>query len=517
MQRFRGDAAEQKEKDRTMARDPGKDILKNPAPTGGTTKKTVDGVLTALKIGNGAVSLLAGLLAAVMILYSGYVLYDSFATEYGAYSSAWDLLKYKPDAASAEPSGGAESLAEINKDYRAWLTIYDTTIDYPVVQGEDDLHYASHDVYGNVSLTGAIYLAAGNKEDFSDSYNVIYGHHMDNGAMFGSLDKYADEKYFRTHRVGTLVAESSVYDVTLFAAVSTDAYESKIYSVGDRAEEVIRFLEGDRNQDAGVGTKILVYDEETAKKATKIVALSTCADVVTNGRLVVFGRMEKRADDEPVITDEPTVTSTVTGTTTATVTPKATVTATATPAPEATATATATATPAAANAGNAPVTPTETEAPVVRITVHYVADGKEVFPTEVFVHRTGDQYYITAPQMAGYEADTELLRGTVTEDLEFTIVYRAKVNTLTIRYRLTDGTEISAPYQQTVKTGETNEINSPVIPGYKASILKVSGTNNGRDEEYTVLYIPEDWVIITEPETPLYAGETQIQIGICEE
>lgn len=482
-----------------MARDPGKDILKNPAPTGGTTKKTVDGVLTALKIGNGAVSLLAGLLAAVMILYSGYVLYDSFATEYGAYSSAWDLLKYKPDAASAQPSGGAESLAQINQDYRAWLTLYDTTIDYPVVQGSDDLYYASHDVYGNVSLTGAIYLAAGNKKDFSDSYNVIYGHHMDNGAMFGSLDKYTDEKYFQTHRTGILVTASGSYDVTLFAVVNTDAYESGIYTVGDRTAEVIRFLEGNRSQDVGLGTEILVYDAETAKNATKIVALSTCADAQTNGRLVAFGRMEKRKEEQPVITDQPTPTaaSSATAAPSETVTPTETV----TPEPE-----------------NTPAPPAQTETPEVRITVHFMAeDGAEVFPTEVFVHTVGDRYYITVPQLAGFTADTELLHGTVTEDMEITVVYRAKVNTLTIRYRLTDGTEIQAPYRQTVRTGEEYDVISPVIPGYKASLLRVTGMNHGRNEEYTVLYIPEDWVIITEPETPLYAGETQIQIGICEE
>lgn len=53
-------------------------------------------------------------------------------------------------------------LSEINPDYRAWLTIYDTNIDYPVMQGEDDLFYASRDIYKEVSLTGSIYLAAAN-------------------------------------------------------------------------------------------------------------------------------------------------------------------------------------------------------------------------------------------------------------------------------------------------------------------------------------------------------------------
>ena len=128
---------------------PDKDILKNPVPTPGAKKSTTDGVLTVLKAGNGFISLLSGLLAAVLILYSSYVLYDSFATDYQAYSSSWDLLKYKPTAADAKPSEGADVLTAINNDYRAWLNIYDTTIDYPVVQGEDDLYYSSHNIFCN--------------------------------------------------------------------------------------------------------------------------------------------------------------------------------------------------------------------------------------------------------------------------------------------------------------------------------------------------------------------------------
>lgn len=58
-----------------------KDIMENPVPVSAASKATTDAVLTAFKIGNAMVSLLSGLLASVLILYSGYVLYDSFSTE----------------------------------------------------------------------------------------------------------------------------------------------------------------------------------------------------------------------------------------------------------------------------------------------------------------------------------------------------------------------------------------------------------------------------------------------------
>ena len=272
------------------------DDLERPAPRQ-VKKSAVDAVLSGLiKGGSGFVSLLSGLLAAVLILYSGYVIYDSFNTQYKAYTSAWDLLKYKPEIIedNQTPLSGANTLASINRDYRAWLSVYDTSIDYPVVQGENDLYYASHDVYGNPSLTGAIYLAAGNSADFSDSYNLVYGHHMDNGAMFGGLDSFRGQGYFNAHRQGVVVAGGEVYDVTFFAVAATDAYESRVYSVGDRMGDVLAFLASGGAGGVGVGTNVLIYDASVLEGAEKVIALSTCASAETSGRLVVFGVMKRR-------------------------------------------------------------------------------------------------------------------------------------------------------------------------------------------------------------------------------
>ncbi len=266
--------------------DPMKDPAKHTAPE----KTLVDRIIEmALGAGGGIVSLLSGLLAAVLILYSGYVLYDTFATERAAASNAWDLLQFKPEILEdPETPLTAASLKEINEDYRAWLTVYDTNIDYPIVQGPDDLYYASHDIYHRTSLTGAIYLAAANSGDFSDSYNVIYGHHMDNGAMFGGLDHMTGAE------TGVIISEHDIYDVEFFAIAHTDAYESRIYSVGNRMDDVLAFLRSGGEGGVGVGTTVPYFNESVLTDATKIVALSTCADAYTSGRLVVFGKMTRR-------------------------------------------------------------------------------------------------------------------------------------------------------------------------------------------------------------------------------
>ena len=285
------------------------DDFKNPKPHAAPVKSVVDAVVElAINAGGGAVTLLSGLLAAVLILYSGYVLYDTFNIQQQASSSAWDLVQFKPELLSNEGASSATSeLAAINQNYRAWLTVYDTAIDYPVVQGPDDLYYASHNIYNEVSLTGAIYLAAGNSGDFSDSYNVIYGHHMDNGAMFGGLDHMSGKE------TGVIVTQDAVYDVEFFAVITTDAYESSIYSVGDRMDSVLDFLRSGGEGGIGVGTKVLYFDEDTAADAVKLVALSTCTDAVTSGRLVVIGKMIKRPLTLKSVVIDPTDTSTLFG------------------------------------------------------------------------------------------------------------------------------------------------------------------------------------------------------------
>ena len=345
-------------------------------------------------------------------------------------------------------------------------------IDYPVVQGPNNVYYAGVNVYGESSRSGAIYLASENSPDFSDSYNLIYGHHMGNGAMFGSLDKFKDRDYFNKHRTVTVTAsDGTVYEVYLFAVLSTDAYESKIYTAGDRMQDVLDFLNGSRDNDAGIGTELLIYDRMGTTGTTKILALSTCADAETAGRLVVMGSMMKLNEPDP--TDKPTRKPAV-------VTP----------------------------------TPSPTPAEIVKLTVKFHEDNSPVFPDQIIYYTPGSGYYVVPPQYPGYDVDIQIVRGTIEEDMIVVVHYIPKAWTLSIRYIYPDGTEAAAPYEAVVRTDAPYDVESPVIEGYKALTLRVSGTNPGRNEQYTVIYVPED----AEPgdlPAPLGLETTSMQAGVC--
>ena len=71
-----------------------------------------------------------------------------------------------------------KALKKINQEIVAWIRIPDTSIDYPVVQGNDDSYYLTHTFKKTEHVAGAIFLDSDNNADFSDDKNIIYGHNI---------------------------------------------------------------------------------------------------------------------------------------------------------------------------------------------------------------------------------------------------------------------------------------------------------------------------------------------------
>ena len=240
------------------------------------------------RAGNTVLSFIALVMILLMFLYGGYSLWDTSMVYRGAFVSN-DLLRFKPaESGEAEGNPTLAELQVLNEDTRAWLTIDDTHIDYPVVQGEDDMEYVNKDVYGEFALAGSIFLSCMNSPDFSDGYNLLYGHHMDNGGMFGDVVEFVNQSYFDSHKTGTLYLPDSTYDITLFACVETDAYDSMIFRPQNQRAGDIGSLLNYLNENAVQYRDIGVTSEDT------VVGLSTCAAAETNGRVIVFGRLNIR-------------------------------------------------------------------------------------------------------------------------------------------------------------------------------------------------------------------------------
>lgn len=219
----------------------------------------------------------------LIFLYGGYGLYDAYSVFNGAQDRS--SLKFKPEA-------GQVLNGEL-KDNVAWLTIDDSPIDYPIMQGANNTEYLSTDPYGNYSLSGSIFVDSRNSGDFSDDYTLVYGHHMEGDGMFGALDKWKDESYYRSHQTGTLTTRNACYSLQVIALGQCSATIEEIFQPTDvSAVSSFRCI-----------NTIATYRTEGVEP-THVVALSTCQYPATDNRTILFCEMKLEYMDESIDIDK---------------------------------------------------------------------------------------------------------------------------------------------------------------------------------------------------------------------
>ena len=240
---------------------------------------------SAARFGDKILSFLAIILMVVMLSFGGYSLWDTYVTMSGAFLKD-DLLKYKPSLDNPEEARlSLQELMAINPDTRAWITLDGTHIDYPMVQGRDDMEYVNKDVMCEFSLSGSIFLSVENKADFSDPYMLTYGHHMDNGGMYGDVMEFIKKDYFDEHKTGHLfLPDGKARKLEVFALIECDAYDRMIYSTSGREGHIMELVEYLKEHSTN-------YRDIGMKEGDQVIALSTCVSLLTNGRAVVMARL----------------------------------------------------------------------------------------------------------------------------------------------------------------------------------------------------------------------------------
>lgn len=181
-----------------------------------------------------------------------------------------------------EPEGidvDFEALWQINGDIVAWIYCPDTQINYPVVQSDDNDYYLRRLLDGSWNIGGTLFLDYRCPADFSGGNNIIYGHHMRSGAMFGTLARYRDQSYYDQHPVMYLATPTGQYRVELFAGCTIDAMDN-IYEPQPSPEQVERLMRR---------SNFTPNHEITADGP--ILTLSTCAYDFENARYVLLGKL----------------------------------------------------------------------------------------------------------------------------------------------------------------------------------------------------------------------------------
>lgn len=165
-----------------------------------------------------------------------------------------------------------DKLQAENPDVIGWIRFDDQEalgINYPILYSGDNKKYLRTDLHGNSHIAGSIFLEGLNQSDFSDYYNIIYGHNMNNGTMFGGLKKYKDEGFWKQNQYFTIYTTKTVYRYRIFSY--EDAVNGgSVYKVGYQpGEEYQQFIDEMRKNS-------VIYTGITPQSTNKILTLSTC-------------------------------------------------------------------------------------------------------------------------------------------------------------------------------------------------------------------------------------------------
>ncbi len=244
----------------------------------------------AARVGNRILSIMAGILILLMLSYGMYSLWDTYKIYANSFADE-ELLKFRPtDDGADNPT--LKDLKKLNPDVKAWIQVPKTNIDYPVVQGQDDMEYINKNVYGEFELSGAIFLSCLNKDDFSDPYNLVYGHNMKNGGMFADVADFTNKEYFETHQKGKLYLTDATRKIRFFACMNVTAADAKIYHPDGYRKENLKDLLDYIQANAVQYRDVNVADENS------LIALSTCSEAETNGRVVLIGKLEREVAEK---------------------------------------------------------------------------------------------------------------------------------------------------------------------------------------------------------------------------
>lgn len=244
----------------------------------------------AARVGNRILSIMAGILILLMLSYGMYSLWDTYKIYANSFADE-ELLKFRPTD-DGEDNPTLKDLEKLNPDVKAWIQVPKTNIDYLVVQGQDDMEYINKNVYGEFELSGAIFLSCLNKDDFSDPYNLVYGHNMKNGGMFADVADFTNKEYFETHQKGKLYLTDATRKIRFFACMKVTAADAKIYHPDGYRKENLKDLLDYIQANAVQYRDVNVADENS------LIALSTCSEAETNGRVVLIGKLEREVAEK---------------------------------------------------------------------------------------------------------------------------------------------------------------------------------------------------------------------------
>ena len=184
-----------------------------------------------------------------------------------------------------------KELHKENEDIYAWITVTDTTVDYPVLQHPtDNTYYLNNNIDGTPGYPGCIYTEDYNAKDFSDKNTVLYGHNLKDKTMFSSLHNYEEDDTFSKDQYIYIWTENDVFVYKVFAAYEFNSNHLLLnydYNNEYVYEQYIKDIFNVKDNGYGIAN---IKDDIDVTKEDRIITLSTCTtDHNSDQRFLVVG------------------------------------------------------------------------------------------------------------------------------------------------------------------------------------------------------------------------------------
>ncbi len=180
---------------------------------------------------------------------------------------------------------------KLNSDFRGWITISGTDIDYPVMQTmEDEEFYIHKDFDKEYSSAGTLFVDTESSLTEPSDNIVIYGHNMKTGKMFHDLLEYESEDFYKEHK---FIRFDTIYENGTYEVIA--AYRTEIYPVDYTGFKYYQFFNAANEEEFNnfvENSKALTYYDipVSAEYGDTLLTLSTCAYHTDEGRFVVVAK-----------------------------------------------------------------------------------------------------------------------------------------------------------------------------------------------------------------------------------
>ncbi|MGI6279732.1 MAG: class B sortase [Acutalibacteraceae bacterium] len=184
-------------------------------------------------------------------------------------------------------------LWEQNHDYKAWISLRNTSLNYPVFQTDDNSFYLNHNSKKQKSRYGSLFFDYRSviEDGRRDKNLVIYGNSPNGDALFGPLHKLRSLGFYQKNSVIDLVTKDGEYSYKIYAIFVLNAKEPK--DSGDNYNIYRKTFANDSDFDGwvnGAKERSVINTSVDVKMGDNILTLVTHCDDFENARLVVMAR-----------------------------------------------------------------------------------------------------------------------------------------------------------------------------------------------------------------------------------